>query len=84
MLDDPMQYTPLLRKRGGGSVVMGIEDTLAALLYELAFTVTRSVSGYCGCCCFFFLSFNSQKLYYTCRLSELTQQTHNLFLLKFG
>ena len=29
------------------SVVMGIEDTYTALLYELAFTATRSVSGYC-------------------------------------
>ena len=26
---------------------MGIEDTYTALLYELAFTATRSVSEYC-------------------------------------
>ena len=47
MLDEPMRYTPLLKEKGRGSVVMGIEDTYTALLYELAFTAMRSVSGYC-------------------------------------
>ena len=41
----------LLMKKGGGGVVKmgttGKKDTHTASLYELAFTVTRSVSGQC-------------------------------------
>ena len=39
------------KKKGGSSVVargaLAISDTYTALLYELAFTAMRSVSGYC-------------------------------------
>ena len=41
-----MGHTPLQKEKGGSSVVVtGILDTYTALLYELAFTATRSVSG---------------------------------------
>ena len=39
-----------LRKKGGSSVVTGMPQvyhSYTALLYELAFTAMRSVSGYC-------------------------------------